>query len=129
MSKAPTTILGLFTEKLIGFFRDLKETYPEEKDIKIALDGLEAAKKINPRLIHDIFYEHVYTPLNEQIMSEDVDAIIAYTKVAIQTQFNAIYPARTFFETYWPDMSESTRSALWKHLKVRIVLAEKAKKV
>jgi hypothetical protein len=128
MSKAPTTTLGLFTDKLLGFFRDLADTYPEEKDIKLALDGLEAAKKINPRMIHDIFYEHVYKPLNEQIMAEDVDAIIAYTKVAVQTQFNEVYPALTIFQKYWPEMSESNRTAIWKHLKVLILLADKAKK-
>lgn len=128
MSKTPTTTLGLFTDKLLGFFRDLADTYPEEKDIKLALDGLEAAKKINPRMIHDIFYEHVYKPLNEQIMAEDVDAIIAYTKVAVQTQFNEVYPALTIFQKYWPEMSESNRTAIWKHLKVLILLADKAKK-
>jgi hypothetical protein len=127
MSKTPTT-LGLFTDKLLGFFRDLADTYPEEKDIKLALDGLEAAKKINPRMIHDIFYEHVYKPLNEQIMAEDVDAIIAYTKVAVQTQFNEVYPALTIFQKYWPEMSDSNRTAIWKHLKVLILLADKAKK-
>jgi len=127
MSKTPTT-LGLFTDKLIGFFRDLADTYPEEKDIKLALDGLEAAKKINPRMIHDIFYEHIYKPLNEQIMAEDVDAIIAYTKVAVQTQFNEVYPALTIFQKYWPEMSDSNRTAIWKHLKVLVLLADKAKK-
>ena len=127
MSKTPTT-LGLFTDKLLGFFRDLADTYPEEKDIKLALDGLEAAKKINPRMIHDIFYEHVYKPLNEQIMAEDVDAIIAYTKVAVQTQFNEVYPALTIFQKYWPEMSDSNRTAIWKHLKVLVLLADKAKK-
>ena len=125
MSKAPTP-LGLFTDKMIAFFRDLKETYPEEKDIKAALDGLEAAKKVNPRLIHDLFNEHVYKPLHEQIMAEDVDKIIEYTKVAIQTQFNEIYPALSIFEKYWPEMSDSNRSAIWKHLKDLVLLCEGA---
>jgi hypothetical protein len=106
----------------------LKDTYPEEKEIKVALDALEAAKKINPRMIHDIFFEHVYSPLHEQIMAEDVDAIVAYTKVAVQTQFNEVYPALTIFEKYWPEMSDTNRAAIWKHLKVLIVLADKAKK-
>lgn len=125
MSKTPTP-LGLFTDKMIAFFRDLKETYPEEKEIKAALDGLEAAKKVNPRLIHDLFNEHVYKPLHDDIMAEDVDKIIAYTKVAIQTQFNEIYPALSIFEKYWPEMSDSNRSAIWKHLKVLVLLSERA---
>lgn len=120
--------LGLFVDKLVAFFRDLTETYPEEKEIKGALESIEAARKINPRLIHELFSEHIYTPLRDEIMGEDVDKIIAYTKYAIQTKFNEIYPALTIFEKYWGDMSDSNRSAIWKHLKVLVLLCEKASK-
>ena len=127
MSK-PVTPLGLFVDKMIAFFRDLHETYSEEKEIKSALSSIEAAKKVNPRLIHDLFSEHVYKPLRDEIMAEDVDKIVAYTKIAIQTQFNEIYPALTIFEKYWGEMSDSNRSAIWKHLKVLVLLCEKASK-
>jgi hypothetical protein len=127
MSKTVSS-LGLFVDKLVAFFRDLHETYPEEREIKGALESIEAARKINPRLIHELFTEHIYTPLREDIMAEDVDKIIAYTKYAIQTKFNEIYPALTIFEKYWGDMSDSNRSAIWKHLKVLILLCEKASK-
>jgi hypothetical protein len=127
MSK-PITPLGLFTDKLIAFFRDLHETYPEEKEIKAALESIEAAKKVNPRLIHDLFTEHVYKPLRDDIMAEDVDKIVGFTKKAIETQFNEIHPALTIFEKYWGDMSDSNRSAIWKHLKVLVLLCEKASK-
>jgi len=127
MSKTASP-LGLFVDKLVAFFRDLTETYPEEKEIKGALESIEAARKINPRLIHELFSEHIYTPLRDEIMGEDVDKIIAYTKYAIQTKFNEIYPALTIFEKYWGDMSDSNRSAIWKHLKVLVLLCEKASK-
>jgi hypothetical protein len=120
--------LGLFVDKLVAFFRDLRETYPEEKEIKAALDSIEAARKVNPRLIHDLFNEHIYKPVHEDIMAEDVDKIVAYTKLAIQTQFNEIYPALTIFDKYWGDMSDSNRAAIWKHLKVLVLLCERASK-
>jgi len=128
MSK-PASPLGLFVDKLVAFFRDLKETYPEEKDIKSALESIEAARKVNPRLVHDLFSEHIYKPLREEIMGEEVDKIVAYTKHAIQTQFNEIYPALTIFEKYWGDMSDANRSAIWKHLKVLVLLCERASKL
>ena len=128
MSK-PASPLGLFVDKLVAFFRDLKETYPEEKEIKSALESIEAARKVNPRLVHDLFTEHIYKPLREDILAEDVDKIVAYTKHAIQTQFNEIYPALTIFEKYWGDMSDSNRSAIWKHLKVLVLLSERASKL
>lgn len=123
---APSTPLGLFTDKLVAFFRDLHDTYPEEKPIKGALEAIEGAKKINPRLLHTIFNEHIYTPLREDILAEDVDKIVAYTKLAVQTQFNEIYPALTIFEKYWPEMSDSNRTAIFKHLKVLVLLCERA---
>jgi hypothetical protein len=116
----------LFIIKEEDLARAVAEEYPEEKEIKAALEGLEAAKKVNPRLIHDLFDEHVYKPLREDILAEDVDKIVAYTKLAIQTQFNEIYPALSIFEKYWPDMSDSNRSAIWKHLKVLVLLSERA---
>jgi hypothetical protein len=127
MSKTSSP-LGLFVDKLVAFFRDLRDTYPEEKEIKGALESIEAARKVNPRLVHDLFTEHIYKPLREDILAEDVDKIVEYTKHAIQTQFNEIYPALTIFEKYWGDMSDSNRSAIWKHLKVLVLLSERASK-
>jgi hypothetical protein len=127
MSKTSSP-LGLFVDKLVAFFRDLRDTYPEEKEIKGALESIEAARKVNPRLVHDLFTEHIYKPLREDILAEDVDKIVEYTKHAIQTQFNEIYPALTIFDKYWGDMSDSNRSAIWKHLKVLVLLSERASK-
>jgi hypothetical protein len=90
------------------------------------LESLDAARKVNPRLIHDLFSEHIYKPLREDILAEDLDKVVSYTKVAIQTQFNEIYPALTIFEKYWGDMSDTNRSAIWKHLKILVLLCEKA---
>ena len=52
--------LGAFNTQLIRFFEELVETYPEERDIKLGLEAIQGAKKINPKLILDLFYEHVY---------------------------------------------------------------------
>ena len=59
--------LGAFNTQLIHFFKDLSETYTEERDIRLALEAIEGAKKINPKLILDMFYEYVYKNLNEAI--------------------------------------------------------------
>ena len=37
--------LGAFNTQLIRFFQELKETFPEEKDIRVALEAIEAMKK------------------------------------------------------------------------------------
>lgn len=123
----PKSSLGLFNDKLIGFFEDLAETYPEERDIKTALEALKGAKKINPRLILDMFIEYVTTPLRDAILEEREQDVIAFAKATIQNQYNDMLTALMIFDKHWPTMSESNRTAIWKHLKVLVLLSERAK--
>jgi len=122
-----TTTLGLFTKSLVGFFKDLYETFPEEREIKLSLEAIEGAKKVNPRLVLDLFYENVYKPLRDPILEENEEVIISYVKQKIAVQFNELSPAIMIFDKHWDDLSDTSRTAIWKHLKVLILLAEKAK--
>ena len=127
MSAAPKTTLGLFNDKLISFFKDLSETYPEERDIKMALEALEGARKINPRLILDLFIENVARPLRDDILSENDEKVIAYAKAVISTTYNDMLSALMIFDKHWPTMSDTNRKAIWNYLKVLVILADKAK--
>lgn len=121
------TTLGIFNTKLIAFFEDLSQTFPEERDIKLALEGILGAKKVNPRLILDLFTEYVAKPLTEAILAEDEEKIILFAKAAISTQFNEMSPALMIFDKHWATLSDGTRDAIWKHLKVLVMLADRAK--
>ena len=85
--------LGLFNQKLIGFFEDLAATLPEERDIKMALEAIQGAKKINPKLPLDMFTEYVTKPLRDPILAEDEDKVITFAKATIRTQYNDMSPA------------------------------------
>ena len=122
------TVLGIFNSKLIGFFEDLAETFPEEKDIKSALEMLQFAKKSTPTMILAMFVEYVQKPLHEFIMKEDENAIIEFARASIVTQFNEISPALMIFDKHWATLSDVNRQAIWKHLKVLVLLAERASK-
>ena len=119
--------LGLFNQKLIGFFEDLAATFPEERDIKMALEAIQGAKKINPRLLLDMFVEYVTKPLRDPILAEDEEKVIAFAKATIKTQYNDMSPALMIFDKHWPTMSDGNRDAIWKHLKVLVLLSERAK--
>lgn len=119
--------LSAFVNQLIRFFEDLSQTFPEEKDVKMALEALEGAKKINPRLILDLFYEHVYIDLKDAIINEDVNQIIAVAQRKISTQFNEIMPALAIFQKHWPTLDDSNRETIFKYLKVLIILCNKAR--
>lgn len=119
--------VGVFATQLIRFFEDLKESFPEERDIKSALEMIKFAKASNPKLILDIFHEHVYKSLNEPIKREDADFIIAYAHSKMKNEFNEISPALTIFDKYWTTMSDESRNNIWKWLKVLCILCERGR--
>jgi len=122
-----TSNLGIFNTYLIRFFEDLYETFPEERDIKSALELIKFAKQSNPKLILDLFYIHVYVDLNEAISREDSDFIVNYARNKINKEFNEISPALVIFDKYWDKMSENNKNSIWKYLKLLCALCEKSR--
>jgi hypothetical protein len=121
--------LGAFNTQLIRFFEELTQTFPEERDIKLALEGLQGMKKVNPKLILDLFHEHVCNDLNEAISNEDEDFVIKYAKLKINSQFNEMSAALTIFDKHWTTMNEANQQSIWKYLKVLCILCERARKL
>lgn len=123
----PKSSLGIFNDKLISFFEELSATYDDERDIKMALEALQGARKINPRLILDMFIDNVSKPLHDDILTENEEKVIGYAKAVISTSYNDILVALSIFNKHWPDMSEGNRKAIWNHLKVLVLLADRAR--
>lgn len=121
-----TTFLGAFNNQLIRFFEELTDSYPEEKSMRGALEALQGAKKINPKLLLDLFFENVYKDCHVWIENED-ETIIPYAKHKIETQYNEISLALIIFDKHWTTMSENNQKAIWNYLKVLCVLCERAK--
>lgn len=121
--------LTQFGNLLVRFFEELGETFPEERDIKLALDTIQSARKINPRLISDLFYEHIAKDLREPIAEENEVKIIQYAKAKISTQFNEILPALSIFDKHWATLSDQNRTQIWKYLKALVILNDRARTV
>lgn len=117
--------LNVFCTQLIAFFEELSETIPEERDIRSALEAIKAAKKINPRLIADLFYNNVYTGFYDVIQDRNLEELVRRGRIVVQTQFNEISPAITIFDKHWATLSEQTRDAVWKYMLVLCKLSEK----
>lgn len=122
-----SSYLGAFTTQLVRFFEDLSETYPEEREIKMGLEAVVGLKKINPKMLLELFYDYVYKPIGEAVLREDEEMVITYAKSTIQNQFNEMSSALLIFDKHWNTMTDSNRQAIWKYLKVLITLCEKAK--
>jgi hypothetical protein len=82
------SVLAAFCNQLIRFFEELQASYPEEKSISMGLEAIQAAKKSNPRLVLDMFYEYVYKPTNDLIMTRNDTEIIKFAKAIMTTYAN-----------------------------------------
>lgn len=120
------SVLNAFTTQLVNFFDDLCASFPEEKEIRMATEAVKGAKKINPRLLLDLFREHVYKDCCQAIYDRNVTAIRQYVVHKLTTQFNEMISALTLFNKHWDTMSEHNRETILQYLKVLCVLSEKA---
>ncbi len=120
------SMLSAFTTQLVNFFEDLTNTFPEERDIKLALEAVKGAKKINPRLILDLYYDHVYKDLSNAIANRDITTIRAVAQHKISSQFNEMISALAIFDKHWDSMGTSNQEVIWQYLKVLCILCEKA---
>jgi hypothetical protein len=121
------TTLGAFNTQLIRFFEELSMTYPEERDIKNGLEAIRAAKKINPKLILDLFWDNVCKDLDEKIQMEDAEYVIHYAKDKIANKYNEMSPALMIFDRHWNSMTHDNQTAIWNYLKVLCILCKKAR--
>ncbi len=119
--------LNIFCTQLVAFFEELAETVPEEREIKSALEAIKGAKKINPRLILDLFYESVYKGFYDVIQERNLEELVRRGRIIIATQYNEISPAITIFDKHWGTLSDTSREAIWKYMLVLCKLAEKAR--
>ena len=119
--------LNAFTTQLVNFFEELCTTFSEERDIKLATEAITGAKKINPRLILDLFTEHVYIELASSIANRDIGNIRKIAQKKISTQFNEMISALAIFDKHWDTMGTANQEVIWKYLKVLCFLSEKAR--
>ena len=119
--------LNAFTTQLVNFFEELCTTFPEERDIKLGTEAITGAKKINPRLILDLFTEHVYIDLSSSITNRDIGHIRQIAQKKLSTQFNEMISALAIFDKHWDTMGTANQEVIWKYLKVLCILSEKAR--
>ena len=118
--------LNAFTTQIINFFEELCIVFPEEKDIKMATEGLRGVKKINPRLMLDLFVNHVYKDCSTAIYEKNVEVIQQVAQAKIASQFNEMLSALSLFNKHWYTLSPKNQDIIWQYLQVLCKLAEKA---
>jgi len=117
--------LNAFTTQLVNFFEELCVTFPEEKDIKMGTEAIIGAKKINPRLVLDLFVEHFYNDLSDSVAKRDMANIRRVAQQKISTQFNEMISALAIFDKHWDTMGTKNQEVIWQYLKVLCILVQK----
>lgn len=121
-----STPIGAFNNQLISFVEELTETYPEEKDLRVALDALKGLRKANPKLLHSGFMEYIYPDFKDHVMAEDEDALISCAKDVLNGPHKDYAFAYVIFDRHWSAMTEANKKIIWKYCKVLCILAERA---
>ncbi len=126
ISHRTMSVLSAFTTQLVKFFEELCDTFPEERDIRMATEAIRGAKKINPRLLLDLFREHVYKGAAAGIYQQDFHQVRSYAQKKVEHQFNDMTCALSLFDKHWETMGEKNQTIIWQYLKVLCLLCEKA---
>ena len=118
--------VSAFNNQLVAFVEDLAETFPEEKEIRAAIDTLKALKKANPKLLHTGFMEYIYPDFHGPVKAEDDVTLISKARAILDSEYKDYAFAYLIFDKYWSSMTESNKKAIWNWCKVLVVLAERA---
>ena len=118
--------ISAFNNQLIAFVEDLAQSFPEEKDLTVAVDALKALKKANPKLLHSGFMEYIYPDFQGPVRNEDDGPLIAKARAMLDGEYKDYAFAYVIFDKHWSAMSESNKKTIWNWCKVLVVLAERA---
>ena len=119
--------LRVFCDQLIAFFEDISETYPEEADLKVAVPALKLLAKANPRMIHTVFKDLVYTEFSQHILDENEEYVLKRSKEIMETKFSDMAYAFLIFDRHWSTMTETNKQHMWKYMKTLILLCDRVR--
>jgi hypothetical protein len=118
--------LKRFTKTLIGFFEMLSDSYPEERDIRLATDGLKAIDSANPRILLTMFMKNIYPTFREPVLTKNEEVLISLGRDVLQNKFSEMSYAFWIFDKHWKTMSEPDKDKIWKWCTALVLLSERA---
>lgn len=68
-----STVLRSFNLHFFEFLNDISQVYPENMDIKYAINSFETLSKLNPTSIIKVWYSFIYSPYKDVIDSGNLD--------------------------------------------------------
>ena len=101
-----------FNSVMDEFLSELKETFPEEKKLKVYYNSFLSLKKVNPRKILELFMKNA-TPHGSLITTRDE---------RLFTENEDIIPDVQLSKLWNSELDDETKNAIWQYLNTLYVL-------
>jgi len=66
------SILKAFTTHLLEFIDDVQRIFPDDHDVKVARNSIDAIRRVNPRKMIEFWRYYVAEPYRERIEASDI---------------------------------------------------------
>lgn len=122
-----SSYLSIFTTQMDEFATELTTMFPEDVDLKMALNMIKLMKRSNPRKLVDVFQKFA-TSYRDQILKKDEQFFIQHDFNDLATKTNHqdyTFSLVTQIKSHWSEMSETSKSAAWNYLIVLFKLSDK----
>jgi len=118
--------LGAFTNQMVAFSSELCESFPEDADLKLALNMVMLMKKANPRKLADLFDRHV-SCFRDRITAKDETFFMEETFDDLGNNLGKSEYTGTLvtqLKAHWGDMTDTNKEAIWKYFFVLFKLSD-----
>jgi hypothetical protein len=117
MSKS--TYCATFNKQIRAFFKQIKEVYPDLKEIKAVASQLNMALAMDETVAVSNFHKHLVSKYEEQIMKQDEAFFLAFDLTG--TPLSDLNHLKNVYASATPN----TKQCIWKYTKVLTVLSKK----
>tara|TARA_Y100000389_G_C17225150_1_gene395258 strand:+ start:52 stop:444 length:393 start_codon:yes stop_codon:yes gene_type:complete len=123
------SIIKIFNNQLISFSNTLVERFPNNKNFKIALTGIETIKMANPRKNIDMFLLYVYK-YRDRVMVKDEKFMLKNDFISENFEEKELGVSSSFLimdsiKENWKSLENSEKNNIWKYLQVLVKLCDK----
>jgi len=123
------SIIKVFNNQLFSFSNTLVERFPDNKNFKIALTGIETIKMANPRKNIDMFLLYVYKYRNK-VMVKDEEFMLKTDFISEnfeekQKSVSSSFLIMDSIKDNWKSLEINEKNNIWKYLQVLIKLCDK----
>ncbi len=120
-------IVNVFNLQLINLATVLSKRFEDDKDLKLAVTGIQTIKKANSNKNIEMFTMYVYK-YRDKIMSKD-EAMLLDTDFVNENlsegSDSSAFDIMTKLKDKWRSLESDEKDNIWKYLQVLITLTDK----